>query len=1040
MHSIWTFFLKKRAFTYLLMAAFVIGGIFSAINIPKESSPEVIIPLGIVSTVLRGANAEDIEKLVTNKLEEEIKNATNINKVTSVSREGVSIITAEFEASANVEISIQNLKDAVDRAKPKLPLDATEPLITKVNFADQPILIISISQDSPAPKLTELGKTLETELKKLSGVSKVTISGTRDKEVNVIIRNEDLTKYGLSQSQIIRAIQGANSSLPVGTIETDKIDYPLKFNASLDVRSQIADIPITSLGGATIYVRDVATVYDGLEAPKTISRISTGGKPSENSLTLSVYKKTGGDVSKIAKKVRDRIEELKETPLLEGSQVVITIDNGEQVEKDLKDLTRVGIETIILVMLMLFLTIGWRESLVAGLSIPLSFVIAFIGLYASGNTINFISLFSLILAIGILVDSGIVVAEGIHARLKLYKNPEDAALATIKEYSWPLIAGTLTTVAVFAPLFFLSGVVGQFISSIPFTIIFVLIASIVVALGMVPLLAIVLTKEHKSTFEEKQEHYSEKAKEWYQNLLHSILSSALKRRLFLAALFSSFVLSLFLPVLGIVKVQFFPQDDQDFVFISIETEQGTPLNVTDLSVREVEEVLYASEIPKSFVTTVGASSAFSSDGGSSASKLGNITVKLKPKEERPYTSTEAVELLSAELSEVSSAKITVSQGNNGPPSGFPVLISFTSNSLTDLTKAVSLGEDVLKKIDGAIDVSSSMKDNSNQFTLTFDRAKAGEYGISAGALAEALRTSVAGIVATTISTNGEDIDVLVKSNINPNFVSPEDTNVTTLDSLKQIPIITQSGEIVLTGSLMTTKLEESLSSITHKDGKRQWSVTSNVAQGKMAVDIVSEFKKQIGFYELPDDVAVSYGGETEDVNRTFAEMAIALLIGMTLMLAILVVEFNSFRYSFYLLLAVPLSLTGVFIGLAISGKSLSFSSMLWLVALAGVIINHAIILLDSVLHNLEREKEKQASERDTLMNVIVSSSALRLRPIFLTTITTVIGMIPLTTVSALWGPLAFTIMFGLTFSMILTLILIPLLFYMYPGSKYIDMK
>jgi multidrug efflux pump subunit AcrB len=1022
------------------MVAFIIGGIFSSVNIPKESAPEVIIPLGIVSTVLRGANAEDVEKLITNKLEEEIKNATNISKVTSVSREGVSIVTAEFEASADVDTSIQNLKDAVDRAKPKLPSDATEPTITKVNFADQPILILSISQNSPAPKLTELGKTLETELKKVSGVSKVTISGTREKEVNVVIRNEDLTKYGLSQSQIIGAIQGANSSLPVGFIETDKIDYPLKFSASLDIRSQIANIPVTTLGGATIYVRDVATVYDGLESPKTISRISTNGSPSENSLTLSVYKKSGGDVSKIAKSVRDKIEELKNTPLLDGSQVVVTIDNGDQVQKDLKELTRVGFETIVLVMLMLFLTIGWRESLVAGLSIPLSFVIAFIGLYASGNTINFISLFSLILAIGILVDSGIVVAEGIHTRLKLYKTPEEAAIATIKEYSWPLIAGTLTTVAVFAPLFFLSGVVGQFISSIPFTIIFVLIASIVVALGMVPLLAIVLSKEHKSSFEETQERYSELAKEWYKNLLRSILSSALKQRLFLGTLFASFFLALLLPVFGLVKVQFFPQDDQDFLFISIEAEQGTPLSVTDLSVREVEEVLYTSDIPKSFVTTVGASSAFGGDGGSSASKLGNITVRLSPKEERLYTSTEAVELLAKELSAITSAKITVSQGNNGPPSGSPVSISFTSDSLTDLTKAVSLGEDVLKKIDGAIDVTSSMKNNGNQFTLTFDRTKAGAYGISASQIAQILRTSVAGIVATTISTNGEDIDVLVKSNINPQYQNPEETNVTTLDSLKQIPIRTQSGEIVLTGSLITTKLEESLSSISHKDGKRQGTITGNVRKESTAVDIVSEFKKQIANYELPDGVVITYGGENEDVNRTFTEMGIALLIGMTLMLAILVIEFNSFRYSFYLLLAVPLSLIGVFIGLAISGKSLSFSSMLGLVALAGVIVNHAIILLDSVLHNLDREKEKELSERSNLKEVIIYSSALRLRPIFLTTITTVIGMIPLTTVSALWGPLAFTIMFGLSFSMILTLILIPLLFYMYPGSRYQDMK
>ncbi len=1038
MHSVWTFFLSKRAFTYLLMLALVLGGIFSAIKIPKESAPEVIVPLGIVTTTLKGANAEDTEKLITNKLEEEIKNAANINKVTSTSKEGVSLITAEFEANADVDTSIQSLKDAVDRARPKLPTDATEPVITKVNFADQPILIVSISQDSTAPELTKLGKTLETELKKVSGVSKVSVSGTRDREVSVIIKNDALTKYGVTQAQIVQAIQAANSSLPVGSLQTDNIDYPLKFTASLEDRGQIPEIPITTLGGAPVYLRDVATVYDGLEPSKSFSRVSTNGKPSENALTLSIYKKSGGDVAHIATAVKNRIEELKGTAL-QGSQVVITIDNGKKVQKDLRELSRVGLETVILVMLMLFLTIGWREALVAGLSIPLSFVVAFIGLYASGNTINFISLFSLILAIGILVDSGIVVAEGIHTRMKLFASAEEAALATIKEYSWPLIAGTMTTVAVFAPLFFLSGIVGQFISSIPFTIIFVLLASIVVALGMVPLLAVLLTKEHRSRFEDIQEEYSNKAKAYYQNFLRSLLGNKNYQRIFLTVIFSTFLLIFFLPGLGIIKVKFFPQDNQDYIYVSVEAEQGTPLAITDIAVRQVEELLYSSSIPSSFVTSVGASSAFSNGGASGGTKYANITIMLKDKTLRRYTSTEAVEMLRKELSPITSAKVKVEQGNNGPPSGAPVSIEFTSDDLTDLSRAVSQGEELLKQIPGATDVTSSMKDNGNQFELTFDRLKASAYGVSAAQIAGALRTSVAGVVATTISTNGDDIDVVVKSDLNSSYENPEDTNITTLDSLKQVPLKTQAGTDILMGSLLSTKYKQSLTSITHKNEKRLGTVSSNLSKDATAVEVVTEFKKKAESLHLPENVSVNYGGENADVNKTFSEMIIALLVGMTLMLGILVIEFNSVRYSLYLLLAIPLSLIGVFLGLAVSRQALSFSSMLGLIALAGVIINHAIILLDSVLHNLDREREKAKEERRALAEIIIASASLRLRPIFLTTITTVIGMIPLTTVSALWGPLAFTIMFGLSFSMVLTLVLIPLLFYRYPGKRYRDM-
>ncbi len=1018
------------------MVALVLGGIVSITAIPKESAPEVIIPMGIVTTTLKGANAEDTEKLLTNKLEEEIKNAINISKVTSTSKEGISIITAEFEASADVDASIQNLKDAVDRAKPKLPTDATEPVITKINFADQPILIVSVSSDVPAPKVTELGKILETEIKKVSGVSKVTISGTREKEISVVIKNETLAGYGISQSQVIQAIQSANSSLPVGSIETGKVDYPLKFSASLDDRSQIPNIAITSIAGSPVYLRDVSTIYDGLAPAKNFSRISSHGAPSENAITFSIYKKTGGDVTKIAKNVNAKIEELK-TSSLQGAQVVVTIDNGKKVEKDLHELTKVGLETVALVMLVLLLTIGWREALVAGLSIPLSFVIAFIGLYLSGNTINFISLFSLILAIGILVDSGIVVAEGIHTRMKLFKNAEEAALATIKEYAWPLIAGTMTTVAVFAPLFFLSGVVGQFISSIPFTIIFVLMASIVVALGMVPLLAIFLTKEHTSEFENMQEKYSEKAKGWYESFLTSMLSSKSKQKKFFTALVILFIGIFFLPTLGFIKVQFFPQDNQDYVYISVEKEQGSPLTQTDLAVREVEEVLYASKVPDSFVTTVGATSPFSSNGAGSGSKYANITVLLK--KPRTYTSTDAVKMLKDELAKVSLAHVTIEQGNGGPPSGAPVSISFVSDDLTDLTKAVSQGEDLLASIHGTTDITSSMKDNGSQFEIIFDRLKAAQYGVSAAQVASTLRSSVAGVVATTLTSNGDDIDVIVKSNLNSDYQNPEDTTITTLDSIKQVPLQTPNGTILL-GSLVSEKVTESLTSITHKDTKRQGTITSNTTKSVTSLEVVALFKKQATSLNLPASVSITYGGESEDVNKTFSEMIFALLAGMTLMLAILVIEFNSFRYSFYLLLAIPLSLIGVFGGLAISGQSLSFSSMLGVIALAGVIINHSIILLDSILNNLDKEKVKTKKEQRKLKEIIVSSSSLRLRPIFLTTITTVIGMIPLTTVSALWGPLAFAIMFGLSFAMILTLVLIPLLFYRYPGKRYSEMK
>ena len=1031
MHSLWIFFLKRRPFTYMVIFTLTLVGLYSLVSISKESAPEVVVPIGVVTTTLRGASAEDTEKLITNKLEDDVANIENIDKVTSTSLEGVSIVTAQFLASANIDKSLQDLKEAVDHAKIDFPKEADQPNVIKINFADQPVLIVSISVDTPAGALAKLGDDLKDEIKKVPGVSKVSVSGTRAKEVQVVVRKEALEKYNVRVDQVIAALSGANASFPIGNITVANVDYPIKFAGSIDEPSQIPDITISSNNGVPVYLRDLAYIVDGLETPKSYSRASVAGAPSSQALTLYVYKKSGGDVTKIVTNVRTKIEDLK-LSLLSGANVVISIDQGAKVQKDLTELSRVGLETVALVMLMLFLTIGWRESVVAALSIPLSFVIAFIGLYVSGNTINFLSLFSLILAIGILVDSGIVVTEAIHTRIKVYGNAEDAAIASIKEYAWPLIAGTMATVAFFFPLFFLSGIVGQFVASIPFTIIFVLIASIFVALGLVPLIAVLFTKEHKSMFEEKQEKYFEISKEWYKKFLGKILDNKKLQNRFLILMGVGFVAAILLPVFGLVKVQFFPGGNEDFFYIQVEKPQGTPLGATDLSTREVEEVLYADPDIDSFVTTVGQSSSLSQTGPSSNSKLANMTVMLNKK--RTKTSTEVVEELRKKLAPITSADVRVEQASGGPPSGAPITLKFVGENINDLALAADRAQSLLENIPGTLDIQTSQRNDGTQFEIAIDRNKAAQVGLSAAQVAQTLRTAVSGNISTTIKKPEKDMDVVVKLNLNPNFINPEDTTKTTIDSILQIPIATPAGTILM-GSLISTHVSESRATINHENRKRIATVSSQIKTGYTAIDINNEFKKRAeSELKIPDGVTIDYAGESADVNKSFKEMGLALLAGIMLTLAIMILEFNSLRFPIYLIFVIPLSLIGVLAGLSISGQTLSFSSVLGVIALAGVIINHAIILLDSVIHLLRKNTGKP------LRDVIIEAASVRLRPIFLTTITTVFGMIPLTTASPLWGPLAFSIMFGLMFAMILTLLLVPVLFYRWPGKEFVKTK
>ncbi len=1023
MHNIWFFFLRKQEFSWLVILTLVALGVYALIAIPKEASPEVIVPVGIVTTVYPGASARDIEELITNRLEDAIENVDDIKEITSTSRDGVSSITAEFNASANIDDSIQALKDAIDTAKAELPRDAEDPIVSEVNFADQPIFVISISSDATPSDFTTLSETITDEFKDVLGVSRVDVQGVRPRQVQVVIPPERLTAFGVTLNDVTGALAQSNSGFPVGAITAGGVEYSVRLEGKLLTAKDVENVIVTTKAGTPVYLSDVATVVETVDEASSLARVSVGGQPSELAMTISIYKKSGVNVTTMSDAVNEKLTAMRaEGGLLANSQVLVIFDQGEDTKEQLNELVKAGAETVVLVMISLLLTIGWRESVVAGLSIPLSFVIAFIGLYASGNTINFLSLFALILAVGILVDSGIVVTEAIHTRLKRTGNPLTAARETIREYAWPLIAGTMTTVAVFAPLFFLSGVVGQFIASIPFTIIFVLIASIIVALGMVPLIAILFTSSKApNRFEVMQEHYTEKAQAWYRAHLVAFLSNFRAQRWFLWILFISFLLALVLPARGYLTVIFFPPEDVDFIYIDIEAKEGTPLAVTNVGVRQVEELLY--EVPEieSFSSAVGGGSAFTGGGGAGA-RYGNVTVALN--KERDRSSAEISTDLRAKLATIKEVTVAITEQQNGPPTGAPISFTFIGEDMNALAKAAEEVSLLLEAETGVRDVTSSADSSSAEFVLRIDNAKASLLGVNPASVGPVLRAAVYGLTATTLRRDGDDIDVVVRLGNPDEILSWSTTPEITLDTLRNIQVQTMTGESVLLGSLLTDDYTPANSAINHKAKERIVTVDAFTEPDVTSTEIVAAITPKVQEIADKAGVTLSLGGEAEDINQSFTEMFLALIAGLLLMLAILVLSFNSVRYSFYLLLAVPYSLIGVFVGLTLTGLALSFTSLLGVIALAGVIINHAIILMDSLI-----TAKASHGETGSLIDQVADASVSRFRPIFLTTITTVVGMIPLSRISDFWSPLAFAIMFGLSFAMILTLILIPTLYY-----------
>ena len=496
------------------------------------------------------------------------------------------------------------------------------------------------------------------------------------------------------------------------------------------------------------------------------------------------------------------------------------------------------------------------------------------------------------------------------------------------------------------------------------------------------------------------------------------LSSSRFGKWFLIGIVLAFIVALMLPIVGIVKVEFFPVEDSDFVFINLELPEGTTLFETDLVMRSIEEKLYGEQDIENFITTVGGTSAFSGSP-ENGERFGNVLLLLL--KDRNRTSGELLSDLRQKFALFDKGVVRIAEPQGGPPVGAPILIKFFGDDLGELSEIAVRAKGILKDIPGTIDVEAGGENDGLEFVLTADHAKFAELGLTSASVAGTLRTAVYGTEATSIRTLRDDIRVVVRGNLNTETANSDLANHATIDSVKQIPLSTPRGEVLL-GSVLHITLEKATQLIAHEDRKRVISLTSQVLADANVRDttnlFVSRFESEL---ELPAGVSMNVGGENEEVDESFKEMFYALIAGIFLMFGIVVLAFNSLRLGWYTLLTVPLTMIGVIGGLFLTQKPVSFPSLLGIVALAGVVINNAIILVDSFLHRLRENLQGDYKK------ILVETAVNRLRPILLTTITTVVGMIPLIFTAAIWAPLAYTIMFGLLFATVLTLLMIPIL-------------
>jgi len=647
-----------------------------------------------------------------------------------------------------------------------------------------------------------------------------------------------------------------------------------------------------------------------------------------------------------------------------------------------------------------------------------------------------LTLFSLILALGILVDGAIVVTEGMHGYLQKGYTPKDAAIATIREFQAPLISGTVTTIFVFLPMMMTSGIIGKFIKSIPVTVTIVLISSIIVALGVITTLGsrflkTALEGEVNAKKQRFTDRFIARSYTFYERVLQGFLTNTSRRTRFFWIMTGLFFASLLLPIFGILQVNMFPAEDADTFAIDIEAPIGTPLHQTDLLSSQIEDVLVADTRIESFVTNVGTGSnggSVTSGGGLTNQHLASFTINLK--KDRDESSIHIIEAYQKVFQQVGGVIVTVAQQASGPNQGAPVNIQIHG---TDLNTLESIARDVkslLEKIPGTRSVELSTKESNGEFVLSIDRAKAQFYGISTAEVASLLRNAVTGNTVTVLKQDGTDIDVVVKYDLAPSAEgSLSQIDTVDIDEITSLTLATPRGEISL-ASFLETDLGVSRPVINHEDGKRLVTVTSLVEDGYQAQQIVSAFQKQSGQIFLLEGYTFSYGGESESINKSFSDMFKAMFLGIFMIAGLLVWQFRSYRQPFFVMSSIPLSLIGVFPGLVLVGQALSFPAFIGVVALAGIVVNNAIILIDRI-------NENRLNNNMSIDDAIREAAMSRLQPILLTTLTTVAGILPLAITNPSWGPLGYSIVFGLLFSTALTLFMVPLLYQRF-GEKELD--
>ena len=1006
--------ISRRSTVFFLMIVIFIVGLFSYVTLPRESNPDITIPMILVQTTYEGAASEDVENLITIPLERKLKSLKDVKEISSVSAEGASMVTVEYMPDVDIDDAMQKVRDKVDQAKGDLPGDLEDdPIIFEINLSEFPIMKVAISGDLGERVLKQIAEEFEDRFEEIPGVLEVDVTGVREREIRVEFDPDRMAAYKLSFTEILSLVQRENVNVPGGSIDLGRGKYMLRVPGEFTDPSEIDNLVLVARDGRPIYLKDVATIRDTFEDARDHSRMN-----GHSSVTLSIKKRTGENIIEVSDQVFAILAAAK--PLLpHGVQYTVTLNESKDIKRMVSELENNILTALILVLTTLFLFLGVRSSLIVALAIPFSFFISFIVLQAMGITLNMVVLFSLILALGMLVDNAIVIVENIYRHLEEGKGSVEAARIAAAEVGWPIIASTITTLCAFGPMLFWPDIMGEFMSYLPRTLIIVLSASLFVALVFSPVVASATLKAGGKR--------SNKAKKDYTLLIRVyrvILQYALNHRALVVFIAIFMLIGTMVAYFGSgPEVELFPETDPNRSFIQIEAPQGTNLETTNGFALEVESII-SGEADLKFVTgEVGTASDF---GGGEARKS-TVSVEFVERDDRQESSAVVVDRIRDMLGQITGADIKVEKERMGPPVGAPVEIEFIGADVEVLSGLVENAKRLIADVPGLVDVKDDLSRAKPEIAFHVDREKATLLGLSTIEISNTIKAAVNGWRIGDYREGEEEYGIIARL--------PE-KNRQTIAQIESLLIPTAKGDPVPLSSVATLEIGSGYGSIRHLDQKRLIRISANTA-GRSSIEVLKDVQARLDRIELPAGYSIDYAGDQEEQQRSSAFLSKAFVIAIFLIFLVLLTQFNSLAQSMIVISSVVLSLMGIFLGLMITGMPFGIiMTGIGVISLAGVVVNNAIVLIDYI--NLLRKDGME------LYDALVTAGTVRFRPVMLTAITTILGLTPMAVgisfdfrsltlqvggeMAVWWGPMAVAVIFGLAVATLLTLIVVPVLY------------